>query len=261
MQIDTTTFRLATFLTGLLLLLTAETIRPARPWKTLRSKRIIFHASLSAFNTVLLRFPAYIPLIALLNYTNTHRIGLTHTLKLSPAANIIATVILFDMFDYWWHRFNHRIPILWRFHKVHHVDTHVDTTTSLRFHPGELAISFLFKAVWIVLWSPTLWAYTIFEASVTFSAQFHHTNIDFPDPIENTLRKVFVTPCYHTAHHTVNQRTGNNNFATIFILWDRLFSTYRLPDFEEMKYLGLPKGRNVYLKITQTLTAPFRNIY
>jgi len=182
-------------------------------------------------------------------------------LSLTPISAILLTIITLDLFDYWWHRFNHRIHLLWRFHKVHHVDTHVDVTTSLRFHPGELMLSAAVKATWILLLGPSLWAFALFETSITLAAQFHHSNIDLPDPSESLIRKVFVTPRYHAAHHTVSQRTGNANFSTIFIFWDKLFNTYRLPDYEEMKYLGLKKGRDTYLSFTKTLIAPFSRIY
>ena len=174
---------------------------------------------------------------------------------------VIASIVILDMFDYWWHRFNHRVPLLWRFHKVHHVDTHVDVTTSLRFHPGELMISAFLKALWILMLGPSILAFAMFESATTLAAQFHHTNIDFPDSVETPLRKIIVTPRYHASHHTVTPRTGNENFATILIFWDKLFGTYRIPDYEEMKTLGLKIGRDTYLSFTTTLKAPFTSLY
>ena len=173
---------------------------------------------------------------------------------------IIASVIVLDLFDYVWHRLNHRVGTLWRFHKVHHVDTHVDVTTALRFHPGELFISAFAKALWIVIWGPSLWGFAAFEISISLAAQFHHSNIDFPRPVERVLRLFIVTPRFHTSHHTVARRTGDANFATIFILWDRIFGTYREPDDREMQTLGLPEGRDDYLSFQAWLTQPFRPV-
>jgi sterol desaturase/sphingolipid hydroxylase (fatty acid hydroxylase superfamily) len=173
----------------------------------------------------------------------------------------IVGLIILDMLDYWWHRFNHRVPFLWRFHKVHHVDTHVDVTTSLRFHPGELLISGGVKAVWILALGPSILAFSIFESAVSLASQFHHSNIDFSDRVENPLRKCFVTPRYHASHHTVCRRTGDANFSTIFIFWDKLFKTYREPDYEEMKTLGLERGREDYLSFATTLKGPFSTKY
>jgi sterol desaturase/sphingolipid hydroxylase (fatty acid hydroxylase superfamily) len=72
---------------------------------------------------------------------------------------------------------------------------------------------------------------------------------------------MIVTPRFHTAHHTVSKRTGNANFSTIFIFWDKLFATYNEPDSEEMKFLGLEKGRETYLSFGSTLAAPFTPAY
>lgn len=254
-------YRLTVFLTGLGLMLAIETFFPCRKWDAGRKGRLIFHGSLMAFNLVVLRFPAVIPMLLWLEYINLHHWGIASLLSVGGLKNILIGIVVLDMFNYWWHRFNHRIPLLWRFHKVHHVDTHVDVTTSLRFHPGELALSSLAKAFWIIIWGPTIWAFAIFESTVSLAAQFHHCNIDFPDRVETLLRMVFVTPRFHTSHHTVSRRTGDANFSTIFIFWDKLFGTYRQPDYTEMGYLGLEKGRESYLSIGPTLKGPFTRQY
>jgi sterol desaturase/sphingolipid hydroxylase (fatty acid hydroxylase superfamily) len=258
---DAAAFRLSTFVGGFCLMFCLETIFPSRAWQVKRRIRLLFHAALMLFNAVVLRFPAVFPLIVWLKFVNERQWGLAPMMGLSAAGNILIGIVVLDMFDYWWHRFNHRIPLLWRFHKVHHVDTHVDVTTALRFHPGELFFSALIKSVWIVIWGPTFWAFIIFESCVSLAAHFHHCNIDFPDKIENPLRAIFVTPRFHTAHHTVCKRTGNANFSTIFIFWDKVFKTYGVPDYTEMEYLGLPSGRDNYLSMAATLKGPFSKMY
>jgi len=133
----------------------------------------------------------------------------------------------------------------------------VDVTTALRFHPGELFISFFVKLLWIAAWGPTLVGFAAFEIAVSLASQFHHSNIDLPERWERFLRLFIVTPRFHTSHHTVSRRTGDANFATIFIVWDRLFGTYREPDEIEMQELGLAEGRDDYLSFTTWLTEPF----
>jgi len=96
-----------------------------------------------------------------------------------------------------------------------------------------------------------------FEIAVSLASQFHHSNIDFPDRWERLLRLFIVTPRFHTSHHTVSWRTGDANFATIFIIWDHLFGTYQQPDEEEMRELGLAEGRDDYLSFVTWLTEPF----
>ena len=258
---DIWSIRLIAFGLGLGLMLGIESLFSARKWTDRRGQRLLFHAGLMAFNTIVLRYPVIMPLMMLAASVEGNRWGISGAFDLSTSADIAITFVLFDMLDYWWHRFNHRVRFLWRFHKVHHVDTHCDVSTSLRFHPGELLFASLFKASWLLVWGPSVLAFVVFESGVTLAAQFHHANIDFPDRIENLIRTVFVTPRYHTAHHTVSRRTGDANFATIFIFWDKIFGSYRRPDYQEMERLGLPKGGEAYLSIVETMRAPFTSEY
>ena len=60
---------------------------------------------------------------------------------------IPVSILALDLVSYGWHRANHAVPILWRFHQVHHSDSAFTTTTSLRFHPGELILSLPLRLV------------------------------------------------------------------------------------------------------------------
>lgn len=246
------------FLAGFALFFVVESWFGARPWEAPRSKRLGVHAAIAIFNTAVLRLILLAPFLYWSDYLTELEWGLSSWLGYAGVGGMVATVIVFDFFDYWWHRFNHRFGLLWRFHKVHHVDTHVDVTTALRFHPGELFISFFVKASWIAIWGPSVAAFALFEISVSLASQFHHSNIDFPDRWERVLRLVIVTPRFHTSHHTVTRRTGDANFATVLIVWDRLFGTYREPDDLEMRKLGLAEGRDNYLSFWAWLTEPLR---
>lgn len=249
------------FLWGLGFCLLAETILPHRRWKVSRNKRLLFHGLLAAGNSALLRVVAHAPLIALAAWVRTKGWGLLPWLGLQGAAELGVAWVLLDLLDYWWHRANHQVGLLWRFHKVHHVDTHLDVTTALRFHPGELLLSAVVKASWILLLGPSALAFALFEASVTLASQFHHTNIDLPDPLERLARCLVVTPRFHTSHHTVTPRTREANFSTILIAWDHLFGTYRDPEGEDLETLGLPGGRDVDLKLLPVLGGPLRDDY
>jgi sterol desaturase/sphingolipid hydroxylase (fatty acid hydroxylase superfamily) len=254
-------FTATVFVVGFALMFITETLRPKRTWEQKRSQRFVFHLSLMLLNNLILFSTLFVPFLIFQQMVYARGFGLAPWLGLRGPVEIIAALVTLDMIDYWWHRFNHTIPFLWRFHKVHHVDTHVDITTAFRFHIGELILALGAKALWILTVGPSLWAYAIFDAGITGASQFHHSNIDFSDKIENVIRKVFVTPRFHAAHHTVTPRTGNSNYSTIFIFWDKLFGTYREPDFEEMKTLGLKKGRESYLSFVPTLKGPFSREY
>lgn len=254
---DPTQIRLFVFFGVLGTMLLCESVWPKRQWETIRAKRIGIHLGISFFNTLLTRILVVAPLVAWLGFVEDKGWGLARAIGLQGAAEIAATFIVFDALDYWWHRFNHRWPFLWRFHRAHHIDTHVDVTTALRFHTGELILSGLAKLVWILLWGPTLLGFIIFEAGITAFSQFHHSNIDFPQAFQKVLRKLIMTPRVHASHHTVTIRTRDANYATIFSIWDRIFGSLREPDFNEMRLLGLKEGRENYLSIPAFLKTPF----
>jgi len=257
MLTDFNRFRLILFVSVLTMAGLAEAFWHVRRWETPRWKRWIFHLVLSLFNTVLTRVTVAIPIFHLIRFLQGERWGVSHLLGLDGMYEVIATFVLFDYLDYWWHRFNHTVPFLWRFHKPHHLDTHVDVTTALRFHPGELLLSYLAKSLWIFFWGPSLLGFVVFEAGITAYSQFHHSNIDFPDLWEKRLRWIHMTPRLHTSHHTVSLRTRSANYSTVFLIWDRLFGTLKEPDFTEMKSLGLSEGRTTYLSPVAFLKSPF----
>jgi len=252
-------YRLLIFLGGLLAMFFVESLFPRRSWQHSRSLRLFTHSTLALLNTIFLRVLVAAPFLFFAYLIAEKGWGLAPYFGIKGIPEIIATLIVFDGLDYWWHRLNHRIPFLWRFHRVHHNDTHVDVTTSLRFHPGELLISSLVKMTWILLWGPSILAMAVFETAISMASQFHHSNIDFSDSTESTLRSFVVTPRFHASHHSVNPRTGDANFSTILILWDHLFGTFVKPKPEDLKVLGLPHSRDTCLSIAATLKEPFLN--
>lgn len=251
-------WRPAVFLGVLGLMLAAETAFPARPWAAPRLKRLGFHALVAGVNSFLYRALLAAPLLALAAAVHARGLGLGARLGLEGPAEVLASLVVLDLLNYWWHRWNHRVPLLWRFHRAHHSDTHVDVTTSLRFHFGELAISGGLKAFWILAWGPSPLAFLVFEAAITAFAQFHHANIDLPEPVERFVRLVHMTPRLHAAHHTVSLRSRDANYATIFLWWDRLFGSFAEADPEELKTLGLQEGRTTDLSYAALWAAPAR---
>ena len=262
MDINLDTGKLIVFVVGLLAFLLIEALVPARVAIMPRWRRLGFHAGVALLNTVTIRLLAYVPFLLWLVYVEEEGWGLSRWLGLVGWTEIIASVVVLDFFDYVWHRANHRVRFLWRFHKAHHADTEMDVSTSLRFHPGELLISSLMKALWVVAWGPTVVAWFLFEALVSLCAQFHHANIDFPDRVERVLSWFIVTPRFHAAHHAVDQRLGNRNFSTILSIWDRLFGSYGQPadggaSTRAPGRIGLPEARELAISPLAWLTEPF----
>ena len=124
------------------------------------------------------------------------------------------------------HVASHKIPILWRIHRMHHADNGFDVTTGLRFHPLEIFLSMLWKAgVVIALGAPVL-AVLVFEVVLNGTSMFNHSNIDIPRPLDRLLRLVLVTPDMHRVHHSSIRAETDSNYGFNFPFWDRLFRTY-----------------------------------
>lgn len=147
---------------------------------------------------------------------------------------LVADLLLLDGLIYWWHRANHEIPILWRFHAVHHLDRFLDSTTALRFHFGEVLLSALARAAVIVLIGFPLASVLAFETLLLAATIFHHSNVRLPPRLEAALARLVVTPSIHWVHHHARQTDTDANYATVLSLWDRVFGsvspTRRAPD-------------------------------
>lgn len=157
-------------------------------------------------------------------------------------------ILLLDLWIYWWHRANHELQFLWRFHSVHHLDETLDTSSALRFHFGEVVLSALVRGVVIVVFDLPLSSVLLFEAIVLSSAIFHHSDAKLPKRLETALSKVIVTPSIHWIHHHAIRADTDSNYGTFFSFWDLLFrsrsATKRTLDMqigvEGMKDRSLP---------------------
>ena len=121
----------------------------------------------------------------------------------------------------------HKIPILWRLHKVHHSDRDLDASSALRFHPLEIMLSMIYKCVLVLLIGPAVIAILIFEIILNASAIFNHANLALPLWLDRLLRPFIVTPDMHRVHHSIIVSETDSNFGFNFSLWDRLFKTYQ----------------------------------
>jgi sterol desaturase/sphingolipid hydroxylase (fatty acid hydroxylase superfamily) len=165
-------------------------------------------------------------------------------------------LVILDGLIYWWHRANHEVPFLWRFHGVHHLDRTLDTTTAVRFHFGEVALSALARAGVVLALAVPLASVLVFETLLLIAAIFHHSNLRLPPRLERALSRVVVTPSIHWVHHHRVRRDTDSNYATILSLWDPLFrsrsKTTRTPDLE----IGV-EGREE-LPVLGLVVAPFK---
>ena len=154
-------------------------------------------------------------------------LGLLHLVQLPRAAAVLLAVVLLDCAIYAQHVVFHRVPLLWRLHRVHHTDPDYDVSTAARFHPVEILLSMGIKIVAVVaLGAPPL-AVVIFEVVLSTTALFNHGNVGLPLALDRVVRWVIVTPDMHRVHHSVLRAETDSNFGFNLPWWDRLFGTYR----------------------------------
>lgn len=173
------------------------------------------------------------------NWAQSHDFGLLNWFTLPRWTSLIAAFLLIDLWMYAWHRLNHRIPFLWRFHRVHHSDPFMDVTTAHRFHIGEIAFSCLLRIPVIALTGVQIWELALYEIAMFTVVQLHHANITLSAPLDRALRLLFVTPFLHKVHHSRLQPETDSNYSSLFSFWDRLFRSFRLREDPHTIHFGL----------------------
>lgn len=161
-------------------------------------------------------------------------------LNLPVAVEFGIAFLLFDWSFYWWHRAHHRVPLLWRFHNVHHIDPDLDVTTAFRFHAVEIGYSAAFRVTQVVLIGPAAWMYLMYELVFQVGTLFHHSNVKLPLRVERVVNRVFVTPRMHGIHHSQFRHETDSNYSTVFSWWDRLHRSLRLNVPQREIQIGVP---------------------
>lgn len=164
------------------------------------------------------------------NYTEENNFGFVHLFGLSQFQYSFLAFILMDLWNYTWHRINHRIPFLWRFHRMHHSDPNMNVTTSVRFHFGEIIISSVIRLIIILLVGIPIWVMVFYDTTLLICTIFHHSNIKLPDKIDKLIRAVIVSPNMHKIHHSRIKIETDSNYSSFLTIWDRIFRSFRLKD-------------------------------
>ena len=205
-----------------------------------RWKRIIINFSVSLPSFALLRL-VFIPFMVWLAYKNERwQFGLNYLYVASAWLEAVIAFLLLDYTNYLWHIVLHKMPLMWRFHLVHHTDLDLDITTSFRFHFGELIGSVFFRGAAVILVGISPLMVLIYEIAFDASNQFQHSNMKIPFRLEKVLNKVLVTPRMHGIHHSRKKRETDSNFSIIFSFWDRLHRTIRLNVHQDDIVTGVP---------------------
>lgn len=163
--------------------------------------------------------------------------------RLRPDRNpfrIAVQVLLLDYTLWIWHLLNHHLPLLWRFHRVHHVDLDLDAATGARFHFGEMSLSTFFRLLQVLVIRPDPRALSIWQTMLLSSIFFHHSNTALPEGVDRALAHVFVTPRMHGIHHSIRQQETDSNFASLFTIWDAIHGVLRLDVPQKSITIGVP---------------------
>ena len=170
-------------------------------------------------------------------WTMENQFGLLHMIDLPTWVELLLAVLILDFVaQYIAHVTLHKIGFLWRFHMVHHSDTHVDATTGTRFHPGDYIMRETFALGAIVLTGMPLAFYVFYRITTIFFTYLTHANIEMPSWLDRSLSIVFITPNIHKFHHHFERPWTDTNYGNIFSFWDRIFGTFVYDDPKKVKY-------------------------
>lgn len=226
-----------------------------------RWKRIFINFTVSIPSFALLRF-LFIPFMVWLAYKNEDwNFGLNYLYNAPVWIKSVIAFLLLDYSNYLWHIVLHKMPLMWRFHLVHHTDLDLDITTSFRFHFGELIGSVFFRGAAVILIGISPLMVLIYEISFDASNQFQHSNLKIPFRLEKVLNKILVTPRMHGIHHSMKKRETDSNYSIILSFWDRLHRTINLNVSQDEVVTGVPVYRNAKeLTTVKLLKLPFTKI-
>jgi sterol desaturase/sphingolipid hydroxylase (fatty acid hydroxylase superfamily) len=185
------------------------------------------------------------PLISrLARYITKRNLGLLRKLSLPLWLEIPLAVILMDYTLYWRHVLTHRVPWLWRFHVVHHIDLDLDASTAMRFHFAEMVLSVGWRAGQVALLGVSPLPLSIWQTFLLISVFFHHSNVALPVSIERRLVQFIVTPRMHGIHHSIRREENHSNWSSGLTLWDLLHGTLRLDVPQQEIIIGVPAYRS-----------------
>ena len=230
-------------------------LRQERENKLERDTRNFTMGILSAATIRLMEKPVVLPLAKKLH---ERRWGLLPRLNLPPALEAALATVLLDYTLYIWHVLMHRVPLLWRFHRPHHADLDLSTTTALRFHFGEMMLSVPWRAAQVAAIGAAPRSLSLWQTLTVLAILFHHSNTRLPLAVERWLCRLFVTPRMHGIHHSVVEYETNSNWGTIFSVPDYLHKSIRLNVPQEHVDIGIPAFRQVEeLRLVPVLRMPF----
>jgi sterol desaturase/sphingolipid hydroxylase (fatty acid hydroxylase superfamily) len=255
---DAVVIRGGAFWGGFLFFLLIEYFDSYRTNTVSKKARVATNLSVAVLNGALLNLLFWSATVSALLRVEGLHVGLLNMMDIPYWSALLLTVVFMDLVMYVWHLLNHVVPILWRFHRVHHSDINMDVSTASRFHIGELSISAVIKIATVYFFGADIASVVLFECILIFAAQFQHSSIKIPEWFERAYWLFFVPPSMHRIHHSVVIRERNTNYGTIFSVWDRILGTLLRDVEQERIVIGLGPYRSPdKLTIGNLLVMPF----
>ena len=218
--------RLGFFLVTFIAMAGLEALYPRRQRLYSRLLRWSGNLGISVINQLFVRLLIPATAVVLAAQASEQGWGLMNQFSLPLWVAIPLAVAVLDLAIYLQHIVFHIVPVLWRFHRMHHADLDFDVTTGIRFHPLSILVSALIKLAVVLAIGPPVVAVLIFEVLLNATSMFNHSNLKLPKPVDRVLRFLVVTPDVHRVHHSIDPAEMNRNFGFNFPWWDRLFGTY-----------------------------------
>jgi sterol desaturase/sphingolipid hydroxylase (fatty acid hydroxylase superfamily) len=254
--------RLASFAAIFAAMALLEVLRPRRPLSAGRWLRWPSNFGILLVDAVLVRILLPTAVVGASLYAAEHGLGLLRLAELPLSAASLIGFLALDLTIYGQHFIFHKVPLLWRLHRMHHSDLDVDLSTGVRFHPIEILISLAIKIALVLALGVPVVAVLVFEVVLNATSIFNHANVALPTWLDRALRLVLVTPDMHRVHHSVVRYETDSNFSFNLPWWDWLFRTYRAEP--EAGHTGMTVGLPIFratreLRLDRMLTQPFRN--
>jgi len=239
-----------------------EALAPRRPLAVGRLRRWPGNLGIVLVDAALVRLIVPTAVVGAALYAAGNGIGLFNLLHLRLSVGFLFGFLLLDLAIYLQHVVFHKVPWLWRLHRMHHADLDIDVSTGLRFHPFEILISLGIKIAVVLAFGIPPVAVLAFEVALNATSMFNHSNARMPAWLDRVLRLILVTPDMHRVHHSVEQIEHDSNFGFNLPWWDRLFGTYRAAP--KAGHDGMTIGLSIFrdpkeLRLDRLLTQPFRD--
>ena len=248
--------RIGSYVAVLGIMATWEFIAPRRPLTASKLCRWGGNLTIVILNTAIARLFFMGGVVATAMMVQERGWGLFNLVEGPVWLEISLAIVALDLIIYLQHQVFHYVPLLWRFHMMHHSDLDLDVSSGVRFHPVEIIVSTGVKALSVLLLGAAPLAVVIFEIVLNATALFNHSNVRMPLKFERWLRYVIITPDMHRVHHSKDVRETNSNYGFNVPWWDRLFGTYcaepalgQLGMKIGLEHLGPPVCLNLFMML------------